>query len=587
MSEGQCGQYLSHETVWMTAISTDDAAKVDYILHNPPRHSTKATLLHTHLSVLPPLDQRLNAVTTNRKTTSRTRFLPFHFAVICYARDVIKCMVQNRVDVTQIDDKGNNVLHTLINASSQQWRNNNENTICMYQLIISLFPEHSIKFCLHHEDTKGLRPLELAASLGHFQLMNAIIHTPGVYLLKREVCGFQLLQYFRVTEYERFSARYLDNRPIRDYVSPLRLLVPLEQCSVDMIQAKSTLLCEPFSTWVLCKIQTNKWFVLLQSSFICMETLLFYFLTRPRWVNSENVDVMRITNHTNITTITPAGFCASVPDHNIPGLTFAICVSVISILINIYGLLSGSTLSQIRKKFTFQNITNSGDCLMLEFCSSISMVLYCLLSIWFSSNTQIATFVFQILYMLILIFTLRRLTRWCLPVTSLQKYAMTVAAVTSELNRIFHVIIIFSLAFSGLLQHLRVLHIPRNLWELPSSYLITLHKTFLLLMNTETVESIETNHYILLQAFHVIGYFSIVVLLFNFIIAVMVNAYSHIRSNFDVYRVFHGLDTTFRCQDRTPIIARWYVYFTQKTFVVENDEIYVVRVTSVGQSNLT
>ena len=587
MSDGRCGQYLSDKTVWMTAISTDDAAKVDDILHNTPRPSTKTSLLHTHLSVPLPLEQRCNIVTTNLKTISRTRFLPFHFAVICYAKDVIKCMVQNRVDVTQIDDKGNNVLHTLVNVSSQQGPKNNENAIYMYNLLLSLLPEHSIKFCLHHEDTKGLRPLELAASLGYFQFMNAIIHTAGVYLCKREVCGFQLLQYFRVTEYEKFSARYLNNRPIRDYVSPLRLLVPLEQCSVDMIQAKSTLLCEPFSTWIFCKMQTSKWFVLLHSSFIYMETLLFFFLTRPRWVNSENVDVMRITNHTNITTITPAGFCASVPDHNIPGLTFAICVSVISILINTYGILRGSTLSQIRMKFTFQNITKSGDYLMFEFCSSISMVLYCLLSIWFSSNTQVATLVFQMLYMLVIICTIRRLTRWCLPVRSLRKYAMTVAVVSSELNRIFHVILIFSIVFGGLLQHLCVLHITRNLWELPSSYLITLHKTSLLLLNTETVESIETNHYILLQAFRVIGYFSIVLLLFNFIIAIMFNTYSRIRSNFDVYHVFDGLHTAFCCQDRTPSIARWYVYFTQKTFVVENGKIYVVRVTSIDQSDPT
>ena len=522
----------------MTAISTDVATKVDDILHNPPRPSTKTTLLHTHLSVLPPLEQRRNIVTTYRKTTSRTRFLPFHFAVICYARDVIKCMVQNRVDVTQIDDKGNNVLHTLINVSSQQGSKNHENAIYMYHLVLSLFPEHGIQFCLHHEDAKGLRPLELAASFGYFQLMNAIIHTPGVYLCKREVCGFQLLQYFRVTEYEKFSARYLNNRPIRDHVSPLRLLVPLEQCSVDMVQAKSTLLCEPFSTWILCKMQTRKYFVLLQSSFTYMETLLFCFLTRPRWVNAENEAVMRITNHTYITTITPAGFCASVPDHNIPGLTFAICVSVISILIDTHGILSGSTLSQIRMKFTFQNITKSGDCLMFEFCSSISIVVYCLLSIWISSNTQVATLVFQMLYMLVIICTIRRLTRWCLPVRSLRKYAMTVAVVSSELSRIFHVILIFSIVFRGLLQHLRVLHIPRNLWELPSSYLITLQQTSTLLLNTETVESIETSHYILLQAFHVIGYFSILLLLFNFIIAIMVNTYSHICSNFDVYRVF-------------------------------------------------
>ena len=71
----------------------------------------------------------------------------------------------------------------------------------------------------------GLRPLELAASLGHFHLLTAIFQTPDMYLCKTKNCGFQLLQYFRMTEYEKFNVRYLGNRPIRDHVSPLHLVI--------------------------------------------------------------------------------------------------------------------------------------------------------------------------------------------------------------------------------------------------------------------------------------------------------------------------------------------------------------------------
>ena len=162
MTDEECDQYLrTKSNDWMTAISTDNVTQVDGILHNPPHPSTKSTLLHTQLPVLSPSD------TANGRSTQKTRFLPFHFAVICHAKDVVRCMVQHGVDVTQIDDNGDNVLHTLNNASTQQLRNNREYIVDTYDLLMTLFSEHSIKFCLHHEDAKGLRPLELAASLGH------------------------------------------------------------------------------------------------------------------------------------------------------------------------------------------------------------------------------------------------------------------------------------------------------------------------------------------------------------------------------------------------------------------------------------
>ena len=115
--------------------------------------------------------------------------------------DVVRCLAQHEVEVTQTDDKGNNVLHTLLNVSSHPVCKNDEHVITMCHSLTTLFSVDKLRSCLYQEDAKGLRPLELAASLGHFRLMNAIFHTPGAYLCKTEVRGFQSLQYFRVTEY--------------------------------------------------------------------------------------------------------------------------------------------------------------------------------------------------------------------------------------------------------------------------------------------------------------------------------------------------------------------------------------------------
>ena len=94
---------------------------------------------------------------------------------------------------------------------------------------------------------------------------------------------------------------------------------------------------------------------------------------------------------------------------------------------------------------------------MLEFCSSITMAAYCILSVWLSNGTPVGAVIFQFLYLIIVINTLQRLTRWCLPVGFLRKYAMTVATITSQFVRVFHLVIFFSLILCALLQHLPII----------------------------------------------------------------------------------------------------------------------------------
>ena len=547
------------------AITTDNVTKTDDILTNSPTCSTKSTLLHAPLSVRSPLDKG------PQKYTRRTHLLPFHLAVICHARDVVKCFVQHGVNVTQCDDRGNNVLHTLIIASSHMPCNNRENTIAMYRLLIKMFPKRIVKFCLHQEDAKGLRPLELAASLGHFHLVNTIFHTPDVYLCKTEIYGFQLLQYFRVTEYERFTPYYLSNRPVRDSVSPLRLFCQLHQSTIDMVHGKSILLCEPLSTWELGKFHLNKLFMILHVVFGMLEIVSFFLLTRPQWLDpTSNASV---------------GICASIPKQNHLAWTGAICLSVISTIVNTYGMFNAKTFPQMARNLTCRNIPSSGYSVMIDLCSSVTMVTYCLLSLWLTNDTQVATVVFRVLYLGIMLCVLRRLIRWGLVVECLRKYAMTLDTINSSFAHNFQIVILFFVVYGTLLQHLRAFKTSHNFLEILSSYLDSLYETFLLLLNIETVKNIQTNHTLMLKEFHVLGNFTIVVLLFNFLIASMVNTYGNIRTNFGVYSFMYRLDTAFHCQDCIPpIIARLYIKSMHKAFVIENDEVYVVCLTTINKS---
>ena len=572
---------LSLNDDWIHSIITKNAEKTGDILTNLHGPSVTSSLLHSQLSIPSPMD-------TYWTSTRMASILPFHLAVICHAKDVVKCMVQHGVDVTQVDDKGNNVLHTLVNVSSHPLRENDRNAVTMYHNLMKLFSEHNKKFCLHQGDAKGLRPLELAASLGHFWLMNAIFYTHGVYFCKTEVHGFQLLQYFRVTEYENFKNSKLGNRPDRDHVSPLRLMVQLDSCSLDMMQAKSTILCAPLLTWALTKLQMNWWFLFFCTLFIVTEIMSFFMVTLPRRINIEVTTNMSVANVTNLISNTTMTICIANLEQNTLALSFVICISFIATFANVYGILHSNTFQLIINKFTFRNITSSGSCLVAELCSSIMMVTYCFLSLWLSPNTKSAVAVFHSLYLGSIFCTTRRLNYGSIPVEWVRKYAMTMASIVSDFGDILIIFLSISLVFGSLLNHLLVFDVPHSFLEMPLSYLHSFYKSFLILLNIEQAGNIETNYNFLIQIFHITGYFTIVILLFHFLIASMVNTYSYIRSNSGVYTIMYRLDVAFRFQDRIPpIIARLYSYFMRKTFVFEDGEVYVVCLTNISTSNLT
>ena len=150
----------------------------------------------------------------------------------------------------------------------------------------------------------------------------------------------------------------MNNKPVREHISPLRLLVQLSQCSVDMLQAKTTLLCEPLSTWVLGKFQLNRSFIVLRLMLCLLELISFFILTRPQWFNTSNEIIMSSADVTNLTVNKSVGICASIPEENNLALIFIICFTTVSVIVDIYGILNGNTLSQVPRKLTFRITTD-------------------------------------------------------------------------------------------------------------------------------------------------------------------------------------------------------------------------------------
>ena len=85
---------------------------------------------------------------------------------------------------------------------------------------------------------------------------------------------------------------------------------------------KTTLLCEPLSTWVLRKFQLNQSFIILRLMPCLLELISFFISTRPRWFNTNNVITLSSAHVTNLTVNRSVGICASIPEENNLALIF-------------------------------------------------------------------------------------------------------------------------------------------------------------------------------------------------------------------------------------------------------------------------
>ena len=221
-----------------------------------------------------------------------------------------------------------------------------------------------------------------------------------------------------------------------------------------------------------------------------MEMISFFIVTLPHWMNIEDTAIILGENVTKLISSTTMSICIAIPDGNTLTLTVVICISTVATIVNIYGILNGNTFQLIIQKFTFGNNTGSRNCLVTDLCSSIMMVIYCLLSVWLSPNTRSAVTVFHSLYVGIIFCAMQRLNRGGIPAEWLRKYTMTRASIVSDFCDIFLIFLSIDLVFGSLLHHLPGFDILHNLLEM-SSYLHSFHRSFLLLMNIEQNEDLE------------------------------------------------------------------------------------------------
>ena len=126
---------------------------------------------------------------------------PLGVATGSAALNVLERLIDCHIDVMYTENGGNNVMHLLI-LTSELYPDIEERFLEVYRLLCKKIPHANLVQLLLAENQSGIRPVELAAERGSYQILEAIFETRGVYLKKIQNEGMASYHWYDVTEYE-------------------------------------------------------------------------------------------------------------------------------------------------------------------------------------------------------------------------------------------------------------------------------------------------------------------------------------------------------------------------------------------------
>ena len=238
---------------WHRAIFDDDENFVRDILSRYDSLETKLLLNgrfeYEHTENFR-LDQSYNVL-------HQCRFeLPILLTASFLSYKVLKLFLENGVDILCQDVGGNNIFHGIIISAALQ----PEKDFCnLYKFIVDEISLQKLRTLLYMENIEGYRPLEYAAKMETFDLMECILRTRDVYAIHKSTEGAYEHVWYDITDYETTQNERLNK-------SPLTLLTQMSKIGVNRIN-KGNLLNSPLmQSWNNLKKVSNRpvlliWFV--------------------------------------------------------------------------------------------------------------------------------------------------------------------------------------------------------------------------------------------------------------------------------------------------------------------------------------
>ncbi len=203
---------------------------------------------------------------------------PLLISVMTGSVKVMELLLKEGADIHQTNTHGENIIHSLVAASSLNLICTEE-AIKTYKKLVSVLDSLDLEKLLLQENKTELRPLEMAANLGCVSLLETILLTCGVYLMKTIKRGSFMEEWIDVTDYET------DSEGTRKAMSPLSILSHMDtQCAFTGKYGEITK-CNIVKLWLEKEVKMRELHIL--SAFIL--TILYFMIYLLFITNVHNV----------------------------------------------------------------------------------------------------------------------------------------------------------------------------------------------------------------------------------------------------------------------------------------------------------
>ena len=177
---------------------------------------------------------------------------------------LLRTLVQEGLQLDAVDSKGNCVFHELVKFSVF----NTERALEAVDNVLYLLPDNTAREKLFFTpNSKGIRPVELAAKMARPRMLLKYMNIEGVYRHTVQQCLMFKIVRYNVTHYESPDAKV--------YKSLLYYLTEADEEELNDFQQCGLLAKEPFNSWIEATFDTQRGTM----RFLVWYWILFYALT--------------------------------------------------------------------------------------------------------------------------------------------------------------------------------------------------------------------------------------------------------------------------------------------------------------------
>ena len=449
---------------------------------------------------------------------------PLHAAAIFHSHAVLRLLLESGVDVFQVDSWQNNVVHMLVYADYTYNVHVTKHAETLAYLQVLLSPEE-LKYLMVAENMFLLRPLEFAALYGCNYMLAIILQTKDVYLILEEHVGYNIVQYFDLSDYEQFDG----GLPPRFFKSPLYFLIFAETSRLEMVGSNAVFGDPMLQSWIHAKIVMNRPFVFIWFLFRFFYIGLFFWASMETSWPTVVVDSSIDPNDTEEMVI------CSLQNPELGSYYWYILASICTVIL-IYDFYCNIVANKWHHPALIKLLKRRDYIVHVQFfywtqfatCLSILGIFVCqmLRSTGFSLPLNLDNILFVFIScgsMWGVIYFLQ-----ILPWISI--YAIAVQRMLQDFFRFALIFVIFLSAFA--LSFRRILlgdsyECPKNFGTIGE----TLYSSFLVMINFVNFREYQHVDKVSLYLLHVVFVFFIPILQINFLIAVMTRSFSDVYAN--------------------------------------------------------